>query len=385
MAISSCVLRDVASQLHNDDLVTLATLNGAIHYQVIPELKKRHFLHAFVECEDLDMCIWILTNTNLNIHEHAYIALEMAAIEGNIVLCKWLVDNCAKLSVVGVPHFVSLANAAVHGHLALCKWLVTHFKLTFDNVRHSAFYQACFHGQLDVLKWFVEYFELSSRACDVAFREASDGGHLEMCKWIVSKINITVDDYLPTIVESLGFAAKGGHLHICEWLVGHYGLTLDHVTMHYSEPIRYAAIGGHLDICKWFVGQFGIGILNNGFDHGLMFVSMFRHLHICQWVMFNCFKDAQEDRDRLYWMLLNAVGKGNLDVCQWLVSEHGITKEDIARNNNALFIRACQIGYLVLSQWLVVKFGLDRNVLTAAMDDCDHQTHVGHWLARITS
>ena len=84
---------------------------------------------------------------------------------------------------------------------------------------------------------------------------AAGGGHLELCKWLVSS-SVGMDPHaVQTRHKSrrtpLHWAARNGRLHVCKWLVEECGVDPDARTVDGTSAFHFAVHWGHVDVLRW--------------------------------------------------------------------------------------------------------------------------------------
>jgi hypothetical protein len=100
---------------------------------------------------------------------------------------------------------------------------------------------AAYLGYLSTLKHVYRQGHLFNRQYKPTFNAASQGGHLEVLKWLRS-----IGSQMNEVACS--FAAMGGHLNVLQWLHSN-GCPWN------AQTCAFAAKGGHLEVLQWARGN----------------------------------------------------------------------------------------------------------------------------------
>ena len=152
---------------------------------------------------------------------------------------------------------------------------------------------AAYHGCLSTLKHLHRQGRLQGKENEV-FNTASQGGHLEVLKWLRS-VGFQWNERI------CAFAAMGGHLEELKWLRAN-GCPWDEETCEFAAT---GGTGGHLEVLQWARA--------NGCQWGTstcVFAAMRGHLDVLQWARAN----------GCPWISLTctaAAEGGHLEVMQW--------------------------------------------------------------------
>ena len=150
---------------------------------------------------------------------------------------------------------------------------------------------AAYLGYLSTLKHVYRQGHLFNRQYKPTFNAASQGGHLEVLKWLRS-IGSRMNEV------ACSFAAMGGHLNVMQWLHSN-GCPWN------ENTCTQAAYSGHLEVLQWARAN---GCPWNA--NTCSFAAMGGHLNVLQWLHSNgCPWNAQT--------CAFAAKGGHLEVLQW--------------------------------------------------------------------
>jgi ankyrin repeat protein len=148
---------------------------------------------------------------------------------------------------------LAVRYASQYGHLEVVKFLVTLPNVDPTANNNFAFQAASAKGHLEVVKFLVGLPNVDAVANDnCAVQMASKYGHLEVVKFLVSLPNVDASANDNFAVQ---YASMNGHLDVVKFLVG---LPNVDVTAEDNFAIRWASEKGHLDVVKLLLVVTGI-------------------------------------------------------------------------------------------------------------------------------
>jgi len=202
-----------------------------------------------------------------------------------------------------------LAAASDGGHLDLVKWLYDHGVGIVPGFA-DAIHFAAINGHLDVVKWLQE--NTSERAITCVINSAASNGHLDVIQWL----HENEEEYC--VSPAMDRAAASGHLEVVTWLHEHrsrYGCSV--------RAMDQAAGSGHLNVVKWLHQNRREGCTTKAMD----LAAAHGHLSVVKWLHANrsegCTTDAMDE----------AAKNNHLEVVQWLQENRteGCTEEAMSR------------------------------------------------------
>ena len=118
--------------------------------------------------------------------------LHHAAIDGNLLECKLILDNVEVKNPEDNLRRTPLHWAARNGHLSICQLIINHTEN--KNARcgpYTTLHHCASDGEFDTFKLIFDNIEDKNpldRDKNTLLHNAAKEGHLEICKYIVSKV-----------------------------------------------------------------------------------------------------------------------------------------------------------------------------------------------------
>ena len=362
--ISSCILREVGGYLPTGDLIALSLVDAATEYQLRPQLKARSIYVQDFRVNDMAVYDWLIMRDCLRTAIHFAIYNDLLDICQALVkkykpkILKYddlLKDHASDYDSLSTDddHNIlmdTLGNfclpiAAKNGNLNMCKWLVTLFDLDFNLEKFTITLHQV---------WFTVFFA------------AVNGGHVDVCEWLMANCNLRVQDL---ITEELSIRKKslmiqfGGALSkssvSCKWALGVLDLSqLTH--LHFIEDILVTSCtNNQMDTLTWLLDHLNEKDIDVSKD---VLFSMFRatfgegHLDICKYMhlRFDIKKVFVPQCCGLIKSIYLIAKRGHLDMMVWLMRHIEFTTECLSK---CLGYRKCKI-HPVCAQWLSLHKGV---------------------------
>lgn len=327
-----------------------------------------HTFSAVARTGNLKM-LQLLENMGCDMDSDSFI---QAGLGGHVDILVWL-----RIRIRGPWHSGTTLGPAAGGHLEALDWMVENGCAPNDSYLLGT---AAMFGQTKIIQWILESKEeLKARQYEIEWDfdpEALDEtrmvefaaarGHLETLVWVKDK------GYFPEDAENkiCIAAAAGGHIAVLEWYQNQ-GYPFS------SEAYRAAAYGGHLATLKWLeshqcplpTGKDAQGVpdlvditfeweINDhvyyeylGESLGLK-IQKDHFFEICLWW-------KQNGLPLQPWMCKRAAETGDLDLLQWLRSNH-------CAWNAETFNAAAAKGSFTILEWLYAN-GCPWNETTCAV------------------
>ncbi|KAL3656484.1 hypothetical protein V7S43_018631 [Phytophthora oleae] len=289
---------------------------------------------------DLRALKWLV---DLFPHCRVTIAVEEAAINGQLHVLEWLLEKSRRQELTVFWGARELFFAGKHGHLHVAQWLHEHTAPPPTHMFFVTLEEAARNGELELVRWLCE---VRGEWSPYAAVLAASGGHLQVLEWLRTNLFSSSSSAI-----SMDDTAAGGHLDVLRWLQSHSG---------YATPgaMNKAAASGHLEVVKWLHGNRREGCTNDAMN----LAATAGHLDIVQWLHENrdegCTTDAMD----------GAAKHGHLDIVLWL---HGNRTEGCTER---AIDRAAANGHLTVVQWL--HGNRSEGCTTAAMDGAARSNHL---------
>ena len=218
-------------------------------------------LHVAARNGKTEMCKLIMKNildkNPESMQNHPFYGmtpLHLAAHEGHFSACELLVHNLDIKNPNDQLMRTPLCMAARKGHLLICRLLYENSNNIGNNELCKILEEAVNGGHYDVSKFFV--LEIGCRILDFSFcydldiilRIAAAKGNLEICKLIITnlQINRITEQKYETPLHA---AAKNGHLEIYKLIMKGFQ-DKNPKNGKRNTPLHFAAKNGHLDLCE---------------------------------------------------------------------------------------------------------------------------------------
>ncbi|XP_059468658.1 uncharacterized protein LOC132192631 isoform X2 [Neocloeon triangulifer] len=340
--------------------------------------------------------------------------LHLAAILGNLILCKWLVEEIEleadtvdddgwnamhyvasnhndKLELLQYFHGLNadlvkqktktnitmLHLASASGKLDKCKWLVDAIGLELDavddhglNAMHCAAYSFNDLEVLEIMNYFhnlnADLMKQKTKMNETVLHFAARTGKIDACKWLIEEKSLEIDAVNKNGWNAMHFAASSYQSVELEFLEYLHGLSKDLVKVKTKENetvLHFAARTGNFDACKWLVEEIGLEVCavdNHGWNV-MHFVasSSFVELEILEYLHGLNADLVKQKTIKNETVLHFSAKEGKLVMCKWLVEEIGLEVDTVDDDGwNAMH---CAAYYsLFESELMEYLYGLKR-------------------------
>lgn len=149
---------------------------------------------------------------------------------------------------------------------------------------------ACRRGSLDVVEWVVKILKIEVQPlAPRLFIRASQGGNLELVKWIFAcdPETLITERYLSWALQA---SCGTGALSIVQWLIsiGPYSIIrggqVPHPQFYWEEPFVRACQHGHLHVAKWLKENYPEINHRRFADVAFRQACLNDHLHVARWL-----------------------------------------------------------------------------------------------------
>jgi hypothetical protein len=292
-----------------------------------------------------DVLIWIKNNSFFFDWTDA---CKGAAKGGNVELLEYFYSHTHNQMFVKCEILIN--DAISHGQLNVLQWIESKF---LQNPWTPNNYQlAAENGHLHILKWLYSQ-ETSCSWTESTFNNAAFHKHKSITDWLQ-----TIEPSCPFNELTLIYAARNGDLNLMKWL------RFQNPPCPFSISVFFEALGSqNIEVLQWLVD-------NN--------VNCYWQSEYCTHAVlnndFNTLKWLRSQNPPCPWKEDNlctlAIGLGNLEMLQWLVSQNCLLNIDS-------FIEAATFGYLNILMWFRAHNPLSfQEMQYSLMVEASHSGHV---------
>jgi len=236
-------------------------------------------------------------------------------------------------------------NYIDNGNLEGMKRILPYTELS--EIKNKCFVDACWFGRLEMAQLIyatnkpnIKYFFCSSEynTYGDALQMASEYGHLEIVKWLLSlneSANITYEDYL----DAFKYACSKNNLEIAKILYNED----DKLDINYI--FEYVCGSGNLKIAQWLHSL--SDKINIDYKEAFENASKSGNIEILKWVY--SLNNNYNIHDISYTIFHDALLYGNLDIAKWIYSLDD--KLDIRKGDDFIFKKFIESDYGILSNF----------------------------------
>ena len=297
----------------------------------------RSLLHRAALNGNLNLCKMLIDKHEVNVNvadKRGWTAVHFAAQSGNCRLVAYFVEMGSDIHLKTNDGSNCLHIAALEGHLNLCKILIHKHKVDLhmsDNYGWTGIHFSAHSGNCELFVYFTEM------GIDIRLK-TNDGRNC------------------------LHFAAAGGHLNLCKMLIDNYKLDFHMTDNDGWTVLHYSAYSGKCELVAYFA-EMGTDICpkTNGGRNCLHFAAFEGYLNICKMLIYK-HKVHLHMTDNDGWTALHCSARsGNCELVAYF-AEMG-TDIHLKTNDgrNCLHIAALD-EHLNLCKMLIDKHKVDVNV-----------------------
>ena len=297
----------------------------------------RSLLHRAALNGNLNLCKMLIDKHEVNVNvadKRGWTAVHFAAQSGNCRLVAYFVEMGSDIHLKTNDGSNCLHIAALEGHLNLCKILIHKHKVDLhmsDNYGWTGIHFSAHSGNCELFVYFTEM------GIDIRLK-TNDGRNC------------------------LHFAAAGGHLNLCKMLIDNYKLDFHMTDNDGWTVLHYSAYSGKCELVAYFA-EMGTDICpkTNGGRNCLHFAAFEGHLNICKMLIYK-HKVHLHMTDNDGWTALHCSARsGNCELVAYFAEMGTDIHLKTADGRNCLHIAALK-GHLNLCKMLIDKHKVDVNV-----------------------
>ena len=297
----------------------------------------RSLLHRAALNGNLNLCKMLIDKHEVNVNvadKRGWTAVHFAAQSGNCRLVAYFVEMGSDIHLKTNDGSNCLHIAALEGHLNLCKILIHKHKVDLhmsDNYGWTGIHFSAHSGNCELFVYFTEM------GIDIRLK-TNDGRNC------------------------LHFAAAGGHLNLCKMVIDNYKLDFHMTDNDGWTVLHYSAYSGKCELVAYFA-EMGADICpkTNGGRNCLHFAAFEGHLNICKMLIYK-HKVHLHMTDNDGWTALHCSARsGNCELVAYFAEI--LTDIHVKTNDgrNCLHIAALD-EHLNLCKMLIDKHNVDVNV-----------------------
>ena len=297
----------------------------------------RSLLHRAALNGNLNLCKMLIDKHEVNVNvadKRGWTAVHFAAQSGNCRLVAYFVEMGSDIHLKTNDGSNCLHIAALEGHLNLCKILIHKHKVDLhmsDNYGWTGIHFSAHSGNCELFVYFTEM------GIDIRLK-TNDGRNC------------------------LHFAAAGGHLNLCKMLIDNYKLDFHMTDNDGWTVLHYSAYSGKCELVAYFA-EMGTDICpkTNGGRNCLHFAAFEGHLNICKMLIYKHKVHLHMTNNDGWTALHCSARSGNCELVAYF-AEMG-TDIHLKTNDgrNCLHIAALD-EHLNLCKMLIDKHKVDVNV-----------------------
>ena len=335
-------------------------------------------LHIAAITGNLNLCKKLVDKHNIDVHvadNNGFTALHYSAEVGNYQLVKFFVDKGTDIQIKTDNGMNCLHIAASKGYSDLCKRLINNFDVYMtDNDGWTALHHSAFNGSYDLVNYFIDKganILFKTKDGWNCFHTASLSGHVSICNTLINKHNFDVNVVDNNGLTSLHLAALNGSYELVKFFADN-GTNIQLKTKNEINCLHLAAVGGHLKLCKILINKHSFDV-NQPMDEG--FTAIHFSAQSGRYELFNLFAENGADVSAKSEEGLNslhiAAFNGYVNLCKALIYKHNF---DVLIGNNfgftALHYSAEKGSYELVK--FFVDMGTDIFLKTKNGNNCLH-------------
>ena len=294
--------------------------------------------------------------------------LHRAALNGNLNLCKMLIDKHeVNVNVADKRGWTAVHFAAQSGNCRLVAYFVEmgsdiHLK---TNDGSNCLHIAALEGHLNLCKILIHKHKVDLHMSDnYGWTGIHFSGHSGNCELFVYFTEMGIDIRLKTNDgrNCLHFAAAGEHLNLCKMLIDNYKLDFHMTDNDGWTVLHYSAYSGKCELVAYFA-EMGTDICpkTNGGRNCLHFAAFEGHLNICKMLIYK-HKVHLHMTDNDGWTALHCSARsGNCELVAYFAEMRTDIHLKTNDGRNCLHIAALD-EHLNLCKMLIDKHKVDVNV-----------------------
>ena len=368
------------------------------------KLKVKHginCLHIAANQGHLNLCKTLIKKHNLDLEkpdDGGWTALHYSAKSDSYKLVKIFIDMGIDINLNATDGMNCLHIAAEYGHLSLCKMLINEYNVDVelpDNDGWIALHYSARNGSYEIVKYFINMgidINLKTKHGMNCLHIAADYGHTNLCKTLMKKHNLDLEEPNDNGWTALHYSAKNDsyelvkfftdmgidtnlkatdginclhiaaeyeNLNLCKTLINEYNVDVQIPDNDGWTALHFSAKNGNYEIVKYFINM-GIDI-NLKTKHGmncLHIAADYGHTNLCKTLMKKHNLDLEEPNDNGWTALHYSAINDSYELVKFFTDMGIDTNLKATDGMNCLHI-AAQYGHLNLCKALINEYNVD--------------------------
>ena len=358
-------------------------------------------LHIAADYGHLNLCKTLINEYNVDVQlpdNNGWTTPHFSARYGSYEIFKYFINMGIDINLKTKDGMNCLHIAAHYGHLNLCKALINEYNVDVqlpDNDGWTALHFSAENGSYEIVKYFINMgidINLKTKHGMNCLHIAADYGHTNLCKTLMKKHNLDLEEPNDNGWTALHYSAKNDsyelvkfftdmgidtnlkatdginclhiaaeyeNLNLCKTLINEYNVDVQIPDNDGWTALHFFAKNGNYEIVKYFI-HMGIDI-NLKTKHGmncLHIAADYGHTNLCKTLMKKHNLDLEEPNDNGWTALHYSAINDSYELVKFF-TDMGIDTNLKATNGmNCLHI-AAQYGHLNLCKALINEYNVD--------------------------
>ena len=358
-------------------------------------------LHIAADYGHLNLCKTLINEYNVDVQlpdNNGWTTPHFSARYGSYEIFKYFINMGIDINLKTKDGMNCLHIAAHYGHLNLCKALINEYNVDVqlpDNDGWTALHFSAENGSYEIVKYFINMgidINLKTKHGMNCLHIAADYGHTNLCKTLMKKHNLDLEEPNDNGWTALHYSAKNDsyelvkfftdmgidtnlkatdginclhiaaeyeNLNLCKTLINEYNVDVQIPDNDGWTALHFSAKNGNYEIVKYFINM-GIDI-NLKTKHGmncLHIAADYGHTNLCKTLMKKHNLDLEEPNDNGWTALHYSAINDSYELVKFFTDMGIDTNLKATDGMNCLHI-AAQYGHLNLCKALINEYNVD--------------------------
>ena len=223
-------------------------------------------LHIAADYGHLNLCKMLINEYNVDkqvLDNDGWTALHFSARNGSYEVVKFFIDMGIDTNLKGTDGMNCLHIAANYRHLNLCKTLINKYNVDVqlpDNDEWTALHFSAGSGSYETVKYFINMgidINLKTKHGMNCLHIAADCGHTNLCKTLMKKHNLDLEEPNDNGWTALHYSAKNDSYELVKFFTD-MGMDTNLKATDGMNCLHIAAHYGHLNLCKMLINEHNV-------------------------------------------------------------------------------------------------------------------------------